>query len=142
VTEYAEVPPEIVARLGAVCLGLPEAYQEQAWVGTRWRVRKRTFAHVLAIDSEWPPAYARAASADGPVNVLTFRSPADERDALVAAGPPFFKPQWAADVVGIVLGSGADRASVDWTEISELLTESYCRLAPRKLVELVNRPPP
>ena len=134
-TEYAEVPPEIVAQLRSVCLGLPDAYEEQAWVGTRWRVRKRTFAHVLAIDSRWPPAYARASATDGPTNVLTFRSPGDEIDALVATGHPFFKPQWGPSVVGMVLDTG-----VDWDEVAELLTESYCLLAPKKLVRLVDRP--
>ena len=29
---------------------------------------------------------------------------------------------------------------VDWSEIAELLTESYCVLAPQKLVALVDRP--
>jgi hypothetical protein len=38
-------------------------------------------------------------------------------------------------VVGIVFDVG-----VDWDEIAELLTESYCVLAPKKLVELVDRP--
>jgi hypothetical protein len=33
-----------------VCLGFPEVVEEQAWVGTRWRVRSKTFAHVLVID--------------------------------------------------------------------------------------------
>jgi hypothetical protein len=151
VTGYADVPAEIVAELRSVCLGLPEAYEEQAWVGTRWRVRKRTFAHVLAIDSEWPPAYARASAAEGPVNLLTFRSPGDEVEALVTAGHPFFKPQWAPDVVGMVLSTGnhggtgtttsTTGTGVDWDEVAELLTESYCLLAPKKLVKLVNRPP-
>jgi len=30
---------------------------------------------------------------------------------------------------------------VDWEEIRELVVESYCRLAPQKLVRLVDRPP-
>ena len=54
-----DAPPEIEDRLGAICLALPDAYQEQAWVGTRWRVRTRTFAHVLTIEREWPPAQRR-----------------------------------------------------------------------------------
>jgi hypothetical protein len=29
---------------------------------------------------------------------------------------------------------------VDWDEVAELLTESYCLLAPKKLVALVDRP--
>ncbi|HET8641902.1 MAG TPA: MmcQ/YjbR family DNA-binding protein [Pseudonocardiaceae bacterium] len=133
--EYADVPLAIVAGLRSVCLGLPEAYEEPAWVGTRWRVRKRTFAHVLAVDPEGPPAYARASSTDGPVIVLTFRSPVDELDALVAGGRPFFKVSWGADVLGMTLDEGAD-----WEEVAELLTESYCLLAPKKLAALVDRP--
>ena len=31
-------------------------------------------------------------------------------------------------------------ATTDWAEVAELLTESYCVLAPKKLVALVDRP--
>ncbi len=134
-TEHADVPPEIVAEVRSVCLGLPEAHEEQAWVGTRWRIRERTFAHVLVIDSGWPPAYARAAGSDGPINVMMFRSSGPEVDALRNAGHPFFAPPWRADEVGMVLDAG-----VDWDEVAELLTESYCAVAPRKFVERVDRP--
>ena len=44
-TDYADVPADILAGLRAACLALPDAYEEQAWAGTRWCVRKRTFAH-------------------------------------------------------------------------------------------------
>ena len=57
--ERSDVPLEIVAELRALHLGLPEVVEEQAWVGTRWRIRNKTFAHVLRIDSGWPPAYFR-----------------------------------------------------------------------------------
>jgi hypothetical protein len=30
---------------------------------------------------------------------------------------------------------------VDWAEVTELLTESSCVLAPKRLVALVDRPP-
>jgi hypothetical protein len=133
-TSHADVPFEIVAELRAVCLGLPEAYEEQAWVGTRWMVRKRTFAHVLTIESGWPPAYARAAASDGPMTVVMFRSSGEELDALRNARHPFFAPVWRADEVGMVVDAGAD-----WDEVRELVTESYCVQAPRKLVELVRR---
>jgi YjbR protein len=133
--EYADVPLEIVTELRLVCLALPEACEESAWVGTRWRIRNRTFAHVLTVDSGWPPAYARAAGTTGPVTVLTFRSSGPELDALRSAGKPFFAPRWRAEEVGMVIDAG-----VDWNEVAELLTESYCVLAPKKLVELVNRP--
>jgi len=122
-------------QLRTVCLGLPEAYEESAWVGTRWRIRKRTFAHVLVVDSGWPPAYARAAGSEGPITVVTFRSSGPELDALSNAGHPFFKPRWWPDIVGMVLDAG-----VDWGEVAELLTESYCVLGQKNLVELVDRP--
>jgi hypothetical protein len=138
VHEYADVPPEILARLRPVCLGLPEAYEEQAWAGRRWRIRKKTFAHVITIESGWPPAYAhamRTGPADGPVTAMTFRSSGAELDALVNSGHPFYKPDWSPTVVGIVLDAGTD-----WDEVAELLTESYCIMAPQKLVGLLNRP--
>ena len=133
--ERAEVPAAIVDRLRAVCLGLPEAHEERAWVGTRWRIRTRTFAHVLRIADGRPPAYVRASGSEGPLVVLTFRSAGEELGALVSAGAPFFKPEWWDDIVGMVID-----ADTDWDEVSELVTESYCLLAPAKLVGRVDRP--
>lgn len=132
-----EVPSPIVAALRTVCLALPEAHEEEAWVGTRWRVRTDTFAHVLGVRDGWPPAYSRAAGTDGPAVVLTFRSAGPELAALAGSGPPWFKPPWHPQVVGVVLG-GPGAPPDD--EIAELLTESYCLLAPRRLADQVERP--
>jgi hypothetical protein len=123
VPEYIDPPDDITARLRAVCLALPEAYEEAAWVGMRWRIRKRTFAQVLGVDDERP------------FTVMTFRSSGPELDVLRSAGHPFFRPGWGTNVVGMVLG-----AETDWAEVAELLTESYCVLAPKKLVALIDRP--
>ncbi|MEN3310068.1 MAG: hypothetical protein V7603_6270 [Micromonosporaceae bacterium] len=136
-TGQADVSPEILDRLRPVCLGLPETYEEAAWVGTRWRIRKRTFAHVLTVDPDHQMAYARAAETELPICVLTFRSPGDEIAALVNGGHPFFKAGWGTDVVVMVLDDG-----VDWEEVAELLTDSYRILAPKRLAALVDRPPP
>jgi hypothetical protein len=130
----SDVPAEYVDRLRWMCLALPEAYQEAAWVGTRWRIRRRTFAHVVHIESGWPPAYARAAGMDGPASVLTFRSAGDELEVLTAVGRPFFRPPWAPGVVGMLLDD-----STEWDEVSELVTESYRVLAPRVLGALLGR---
>ena len=132
----AEVPAAIVARLRAVCLGLPEVHEAEAWVGTRWRIRTRTFAHVLRLDAGWPPGYARAAGRDGPADLLMFRSSGAELAALRQGGEPFFGPPWRADEVGLVLGE-----RTDWQEVAELVTDSYCLQAPEKLARLVERPP-
>jgi hypothetical protein len=122
--DYADVPDAIMAELRAVCLGLPETTEHQAYAGRRWHVRKRTFAHVLAVDSE-----------RGPSIVMTFRSSGAELHALRSAGHPFFRPGWGSDVVGMVLGD-----DTDWAEVAELITDSYCILAPKKLAALVVRP--
>ncbi|MBE1491078.1 MmcQ/YjbR family DNA-binding protein [Plantactinospora soyae] len=134
-TAPGDVPPKILDQLRPVCLGFPETYEEPAWVGVRWRIRSRTFAHVLTVDADHQMAYTRAIGTDDPVCVLTFRSPGDELDGLVKSGHPFYKPGWGADVVGMVLDDG-----VDWAEVAELLTESYCVLAPKKLAAKVDRP--
>ena len=116
-------------------MGLPEAREEQAWVGTRWRIRTKTFAHVVHIADGWPPAYADAAGSDGPLTVLTFRSAGDELDAFAHLGPPFFRPVWFPDIVGMAIDD-----DTDWDEVAELITDSYCLLAPRKLAGQVARP--
>jgi hypothetical protein len=135
VPEYADVPPEVLAQLRPICLGLPDAYEEEAWTGTRWRVRKRTFAHVLTVEGEASSAHARAAQIDGPTTLVTFRSASPELEMLRAAGHPYFYAGWGRDVVGMIL-----EPATDWAEVAELLTESYCVLAPKKLVAMVDRP--
>jgi YjbR len=129
----AEVPSELLAGLRSACLALPEAYEEQAWVGTRWCVRKQTFAHVLQLEDGWPPVYARAVGTDGPVTVLTFQSSGEELEALGKIGHPFFRPVWRPGIVAMLLGRDPD-----WDEIEELVVDSYCLLAPKKLVDLVD----
>jgi hypothetical protein len=129
------VPAAIVDRLRPIALALPEAYEEEAWTGTRWRVRGRTFAHVLQITAGWPPVYARAAGTDGPAPVLMVRSSGPELDVLRRAGRPYFAPPWRQDEVGLLLD---DRT--DWAEVAELVVDSYCVLAPKRLARAVDRP--
>ena len=123
-TEYSDVPAAVVDALRPVCLGLSEAYEEQAWAGTRWRIRKRTFAHVLSVDGP-----------GGPATIVTFRSGGPELEALSHMGHPFFRAGWGTNVMGLVLDD-----ATDWDDVAELLTESYCIMAPKKLAARVVRP--
>lgn len=111
---------------------MPETREEQAWVGTRWCIRKETFAHVLMIAGGWPPVYARAAGTDGPVCVLTFQSLGPRVDPETFSQAPYFRPLWRPDILGRILDSDDD-----WRDITKLLTASYCLLAPKKLADLV-----
>jgi hypothetical protein len=125
-----KVPQRIAARLRPICLRLPEAREEAAWVGVRWRIRKNTFAHVLMIDDGWPPAYAKAAGTDGPACVLTFRSLLPSVDGDAFRKPPFFKPVWWPDIAGVFLDE-----RTDWDDVAKLVEGSYRILAPKKLTE-------
>ncbi len=132
-----DVPEDIEAELRAICLQLPDAYEETAWKGTRWMVRKKSFAHVLGVvDETRLPGGADPRSADLDV-MLSFRAAPDELDVLRNAGHPFFYLGWGRDAMGMVLD-----ADTDWDEVRELVTESFCVLAPKKLVALIDRPPP
>ena len=122
-----DVPDEVIDRLRAICAELPGVDEEPAWVGVRWRVRKKTFAHVLAIDDEC--AERRV--------VLTFRSEGDELEVLRQAGSPFHELGWGRNAMGVDID---DRT--DWEEIRELVTDSFCVMAPKKLSSLVARPTP
>lgn len=134
-TPRADPPAEIVSRLGTLCLALPEAYEEDAWSGVRWRVGGRTFAHVVQIEDGHPPAYARAAATNGPACTLTFRSSGAELAALRDHDHPYFAPPWHPSVVGLVVG-----AETDWAEVAELVRESYALLAPKRLRDRFERP--
>jgi YjbR len=124
-----EPEPSVVQRLSRIALGLPEAHEEDAWTGVRWRIRKRTFAHVMVAQEGYESAYLAITGQPGPETVLTFHATGEELLALVNAGLPFYKPPWSPTIVGMVL----DHAT-DWSEVAELLTESYRFCAPQKLV--------
>ncbi|MEU8265372.1 MmcQ/YjbR family DNA-binding protein [Micromonospora sp. NPDC048999] len=127
-----DVPPEILDQLRPICRRLPEAYEEPAWIGVRWRIRTRTFAHVYAPRPERHSAYPRHLIAGEALILMTFRVPANDLLGLTANGFPFFRAEWGRNVAGALLGG-----HTDWTEIAELITDSYCEMAPKFLVTRV-----
>jgi hypothetical protein len=130
--EPGDLSPVVVARIGEICLALPETVEQDAWRGVRWRIRQRTFAHAAHVDPSDGSVFSRAAPVPHAVDVVTFRSSGAELEALVRSGYPFYKPEWNPTVVGLAL-----EPETDWCEVSELLTESYRLLAPRGLARLV-----
>lgn len=129
-----EPAADVVAKVASTALSLPDAYEEDAWTGVRWRVRKKTFAHVLVAQEGYTSAYRDMTGVTEPTTVLTFRSSGDELLALVHAGPPFYQPPWSPTVVGMVLDG-----DTDWEEVAELVTESYRFCAPQKLRHRLDR---
>ena len=115
------VPEEWVLRIGAILTALPECEEENAWVGTRWRVGAATVAHVFGGEDQ--------------LFRITFRGEPDEVIAFEHLGDPYFRASWGGNVIGVLLDD-----DTDWTELSELLTDSYCLQAPDRLASLVDRP--
>lgn len=115
------VPEAYVARVGGVLLALPQVHEEPAWVGTRWRVGQATVAHLFGGE-------------DGLFRV-TFRGEPDEVIAFEHLGAPHFRAGWGRNVIGLVIDD-----DTDWEELAELLTDSYCLMAPERLAAKVPRP--
>ncbi len=115
------VPEEMVLRIGAILTELPECVEENAWVGTRWRVGSATVAHVFGGEDQ--------------LFRITFRGEPEEVMAFEHLGTPYFRASWGGNVIGLLLDD-----DTDWTELTELLTDSYCLQAPDRLASLVDRP--
>lgn len=116
-----EVPPAMVDRLRDLLSSLPNLSEEDAWVGVRWRVGKATVAHVFGGE-------------DGLFRII-FRGEPDEVMAFRHLGAPYFKTDWGSDYIGMTLDD-----QTDWEELGELLTDSYCLVAPAHLADSVERP--
>jgi len=123
---------EAVRRVATIVETLPETLEQDAWVGVRWRIRTSTFAHVFPAAGDKPAGSARAAGTREPSVLLTFRARAQDAAALRELGPPWFKPDWSPTAAGVRITD-----ATDWTELTEVLTESYCLRAPRKLARVV-----
>jgi hypothetical protein len=67
---------------------------------------------------------------------IVFRAEPDEVMAFQHLGDPYFRAGWGTNVVGMLVDG-----DTDWEELGELLTDSYCVMAPAHLAEQVARPP-
>ena len=123
----------VVARLTAIAVALPEAYEEDAWTGTRWRIRAKTFAHVMVAQAGFESSFRDITGIADPTTVLTFHATGEELLALAHAGLPFYKPSWSPTIVGMVVDG-----DTDWADAAELVTESYRFCAPLRLARLLD----
>jgi predicted DNA-binding protein (MmcQ/YjbR family) len=125
-----EIPENILERVRALCLALPEVTVRVDASRSRARstahsfdIRRRSFCLLVT----------RQAPTGKPQPLIVLRSDPDERDALLSVGRPFFAPRAGHGRIGVWLTE-----ETDWEEIRELVTESYRRLAPKKLTALLD----
>jgi len=130
VSAPVEVPEDIVERVSALCLALPEVTVRVDYSRIRERstarsfdIRRRSFCLLVA----WEDPAGQL------VPLLVLRVGPQEREALLSIGHPFFPSRAGRDRVGVLLTD-----ETDWTEIRELVTESYRILAPKKLTALLD----
>jgi YjbR len=130
VSAAVEVPEDIVERIRTLCLALPEVTVRVDRSLTRARstaqsfdIRRRSFCLLVALEN----------STGKPVPLLVLRADADEREALLSIGHPFFASRAGRGRIVVVL-----TGDTDWEEIRELVTESYRILAPKKLTALLD----
>jgi hypothetical protein len=112
-----------IAHLRRICLGLPEA-EEKPFGGhtsPAFRVRDKLFVMVGEDQS-----------------YMTLKAPEGEQAILVASDPErFFVPKDVGPKgwVGVRLDL---KKAPDWDEMAELIVESYCLIAPKRLAAQVN----
>ncbi len=109
-----------VDRVRAVCLGLPEAVEKPfgGHTSPAFRVRDKFFV-MLAEDG----------------STMSLKAPRGVQGILIESDPErFFVPKYVGSKgwVGVRLDL---RLPPDWDEMAELITESYCLVAPKTLAQ-------
>jgi hypothetical protein len=122
--DWGQQREDVEERLRQICVALPEVHEGLAFNGRSWLIRKNHFCQVFTVGD-----------GDEQRGIIMFRSEPPELDALIHAGHPFFKPRWGTRVMGMVIDDG-----LDWNEVAELITDSYCIQAPKKLAARVDVP--
>jgi predicted DNA-binding protein (MmcQ/YjbR family) len=117
--EMAGRGPGPIERVRAVCLSLPEA-KEQPFGGhtaPAFRVRDKIFVMTSEDASS-----------------MTMKAPPGVQGILIASDPDrFFSPKYVGPKgwIGIRLDL---KVAPDWDEVAEMIIESYCLTAPKRLV--------
>jgi predicted DNA-binding protein (MmcQ/YjbR family) len=114
--------PRLV-RLTEICAGLPETEREPTGQHAIFRVRQKVFAYFLEDHH-----------GDGIVAVV-FKAHPGQNQALIDEDPRrFYMPSYVGPRGWAALR--LDTGEIDWQEVTELVTESYRLIAPKRLAAL------
>lgn len=109
-----------LVKLTGICLALPEATRECHQKHATFRVRKKAFTYFL--DNH---------HGDGIVGVNCKVAPGDNHALTKAMPDRFYIPAYIGSKGWV--GLRMDVGEIDWEEVTELVTDSYRRIAPKGL---------
>jgi hypothetical protein len=113
---------ERLGKLAGICLALPGTSKEEMHGHAAFKVGKKTFVY-----------YLNDHHGDGIVSLCCKVLPGDN-ERLIDANPwKFYMPAYIGPRGWVALR--LDRATVDWSEVKELVRGSYEQVAPKKLLQ-------
>jgi hypothetical protein len=114
--------PDRVARLRAICLSFPETAERVSFGDPNWTVNGKGFAAQKGNDEGGRPS-------------LWFRPARGEQAVLAADADRFFVPPYVGGKGWLAMY--LDPPAIDWSEIAELVEDSYRHKAPKRALDLL-----
>jgi hypothetical protein len=111
-------------KLTEICLALPETRSEQKHAHVAFLVGQRTFAY-----------YLNDHHGDNLISVCCKVLPGENQFLVQSAPNRFYLPAYIGSRGWIALRM--DLATLNWTEVKELIRGSYIQAAPKRLVSLL-----
>jgi hypothetical protein len=119
-------PQERLDALTTICLALPQTRREDKGSHCAFLVGKKTFAYYLNNHHD-----------DNIISMCCRVLPGENRFLVESAPGRFYLPAYIGSRGWIALRM--DLATLNWSEVKELIHGSYTQIAPNRLVSLVKR---
>jgi hypothetical protein len=117
--------PDRLEHLRALCLSFPETAERVSFGDPNWTVNGKGFV-------------AQKGNFDGGRPSLWFKPAAGEREALLAADDGrFFTPPYVGGKGWLAMYLDAEH--LDWSEVAELVEDSYRQMAPKRALKALER---
>ncbi len=129
---YVAAVDKMLSEVRKICLAFPEAIEQKTWDLPTFRVRSKIFAIFSDVDADDEVQMSQIDRGGSPALArMSMKAPRGEQELLLAEGDPFFMPPYVGPRgwIGIVLG-----AKTDFSEIAELVEDSYRMTAPKGLL--------
>ncbi len=124
------MPPRPLDRVRRIALALPEAHEAEAWGEPTFRVRNKLFAMFASAGNHH----------GGGRNAVWCKATRENQGWMVQSAPDrYFVPPYVGPSgwVGVYLDD-----ETDWEELTRLLGDGYRSIAPKRLLAVLDAPPP